>query len=349
MKAYLASKYMSGPKADAILAREPTKKKKKRKATSDIPPSASTSSTTPTGYGAKIVDEDEAGWASLNAKDEDEDMKDAVVASDRGFKKRRVGAAGPGGAGGKGGGEGGDEDSGWATIREPTPPPPVDEEPLVVDTNAASSSETSKPAFRGGLLSAKELAARMAEASGDADVKISKEEAERAQETVYRDTSGRKIDMKAEKAEAARKKREREEREAKKMEWGKGLVQRGEDEERKKELEKMRGKDFTRRRDDEEMNARLKDEDRWNDPMAAFLTVRVYSVLSTPSIWIPGQLLTRPVDVLCAYRKSGQRDHGNLNIRVLHHRRIASVSNLDTDGTESVRTFLLHLIFDRTV
>lgn len=279
MKAYLAEKYMSGPKADAILAREPTKKKKKRKAAFEPPSSSSllsastsTHSTIPKGYGAKIVDEDEAGWASLNAKDEDEDMKDAVVASDRGFKKRRVG----GGAaeGGKGPGGEGEEDSGWATIREPTPPLPVDEEPMVVDTNGGT--ETSKPAFRGGLLSAKELAVRMAEASGDVDVKMSKEEAGRAQETVYRDTSGRKIDVKAEKAEAARKKREREEREAKKMEWGKGLVQRGEEEERKKELEKIKGKEFTRRRDDEEMNARLKDEDRWNDPMAAFLTVRLF-------------------------------------------------------------------------
>lgn len=271
MRAYLAEKYMSGPKADAILARTAStstgKKKKKRKSPSDAP-----STSTSTAYGAKIVDEDEVGWANVGGADEDEDMKDAVVASDRGFKKRKVG--GGGGAGGKG--EGGEDGGGgWATIREPTPPPPADEEPMVVDTTNGDASETSKPAFRGGLLSAKELAARMAASSGDTEVKMSKEEAERAQETVYRDTSGRKIDVKAEKAEAARKKREREERESKKMEWGKGLVQREEQEEQRKEEERLRGQDFVRRRDDEELNRRQKEEERWNDPMAQFLTVCV--------------------------------------------------------------------------
>ena len=95
-----------------------------------------------------------------------------------------------------------------------------------------------------------------------------------AQETVYRDASGRKIDMKVEKAEVARKKREREEREAQKMEWGKGLVQRGDAEKRRREEERIRLSGFTRYANDEESNRAQKDQERWNDPAAAFMTVR---------------------------------------------------------------------------
>jgi pre-mRNA-splicing factor CWC26 len=90
---------------------------------------------------------------------------------------------------------------------------------------------------------------------------------------VYRDASGRKIDTKAEKAEAARKKREREEKEARKLQWGKGVVQRDEAEETRKRLEKMKTTAFARTVDDADLNAAQKDADRWNDPAAQFLSV----------------------------------------------------------------------------
>jgi hypothetical protein len=54
MKAYLAQKYMSGPKADAILAREQPKKKKKRKHADGGQQSHS-------GGGTGIVDDDGDG------------------------------------------------------------------------------------------------------------------------------------------------------------------------------------------------------------------------------------------------------------------------------------------------
>ena len=67
-----------------------------------------------------------------------------------------------------------------------------------------------------------------------------------AEETVYRDSSGHKIDTKAARAEAARLRREQGEREAKKMEWGKGLVQRDEEEKRKAELEREKTRGLVR-------------------------------------------------------------------------------------------------------
>jgi len=271
MQAYLAEKYMSGPKADAILSRTAPKKKKRGKLDDDAKPSPSSGT-----EGAKIVDDD-AGWGgAANAMDiEEDDTAEAVVASDRAFKKRR---AEPGS------GEGGGGESGWTTVREPTPPPAPDEQPVVVTAEDAPPGP-----FRGGLLTKKQLREHLPSSSSipDPNKRDGKERAKgegkeeedpegvaAAQETVYRDSSGRKIDMKLEKAEAARKKREREEREAQKMEWGKGLVQRDDAEKRKREEERIRQSGFARYADDEELNRAQKDQDRWNDPAAAFVTVR---------------------------------------------------------------------------
>jgi pre-mRNA-splicing factor CWC26 len=241
MQAYLAEKYMSGPKADAILSRATQKKKKKRKAD------------TATTASSLLVDDD-AGWGGESSKlDEEEDFADAVVAKDRSFKKRRV-----------------DEGSGWSTVRggarEESPPIPADEQPTVV-----VEDEPEQP-FTGGLLTSAQLRKALPKSQPKQEA-MTKEEEEAAQETIYRDATGRKIDVKAARAEAARKKREREEKEAKKMEWGKGLVQREEQEERKRKLEETKSLPFARRADDKELNEELKAKDRWNDPAAAFLTV----------------------------------------------------------------------------
>lgn len=253
MKAYLAAKYMSGPKADAILAHASTDKpkRKKRKTTS----STAIASSSSTSF---IKDDDVTGWRTdKHSQDEDEDASEAVVASDRGFKKKQ-------GAGGQ---------SAWATIREgeKEDEEPVDERPQVVVEDAGEEP------FRGGLMTA----AQMKKTFGKSKLTNqgqTQEEIAAAQETIYRDASGRKIDTAAERAEAARKKREREEKEAKKMEWGKGLVQREEMEKKRKEAVSLKGKAFSRTVDDAEMNETMKAEERWNDPAAAFLTVRIASV-----------------------------------------------------------------------
>ena len=257
MQAYLAEKYMSGPKADAILSHTAPKKKKKRK-----PDTGST-----TGGGAMIVDDDDPGWggaSNLTGMDECEDVAEAVVASDRSFKKRRMEPDNGGGV----------EASGWTTVREPSPPA-SDEQPVVVATTEDAES------FRGGLLTKDQIRAKFSSSKhARGEEEDDPEAVAAAQETVYRDASGRKIDMKLEKAEAARKKREREEREAQKMEWGKGMVQREDAEKRKKEEERIRQSGFTRYVDDEDLNRSQKEQERWNDPAAAFMTVRFFSNFS---------------------------------------------------------------------
>jgi pre-mRNA-splicing factor CWC26 len=242
-KAYLAEKYMSGIKAETILSRTaPQKKKKKRK----------TNQTTTTG-GAIVVDED-GGWGDEGKEDAD-DLEEAVVEKDRAFKKRRTAAPEEGG-------------SGWAVVREGHGPTkeeeeeeslPLDEQPLIVGDS-----------FVGGLITSKQLQTVLPKSKV---TEITPDELAAAQETIYRDAAGQKIDTKAEKAAAARRKRELEELEARKMEWGKGLVQREERERERQELEKLKGKDFTRYADDADLNEELKSKMLWNDPAAAFLTV----------------------------------------------------------------------------
>ena len=250
LKTYLAEKYMSGPKADAILAKTAPQKKKKRKA----------KETTESSGGVMIRDDD-GGWADTKREEED-DLAEAVVEKDRGFKKRRVAGSAT-----------------WITIqdgvggmqvKEESPPPAADEQPVVVDT------------IVGGLVNPKDLRKVLPQSNIAGASNLTEEEIARAQETVYRDSSGKKIDTKAAKAEAARLKREREEREAKKMEWGKGLVQRDEAEKRRLELEKQRTTTFARYADDKDLNDELKAKELWNDPAARFLTVCTNSVYLQP-------------------------------------------------------------------
>ena len=213
MKAYLASKYMSGPKADAILAHSGDKpKKKKRKVAMD----ASTSSST-------FIRDEDGGWGREAKESDDEEIKEAQLASDRSFKKKMQ--------------------SNWEVIQPgegvSEDQPPKDEEPLVVETEE-------QPVLRAGLMTAEQLRKTMPKKKAPTKQEQEEAAAAAAQETVYRDSSGRKIDTKAERAEAARKKREQEELEAQKMEWGKGVVQREEQERMRLEIEKEKTRGMAR-------------------------------------------------------------------------------------------------------
>jgi pre-mRNA-splicing factor CWC26 len=195
------------------------KKKKRKQATSN---NASNS-----GGNIAIVDDD-AGWGRpIKVENDDEDdVKDAVVASDRSFKKRRrVG-----------------EDGGWISL-----PPEGQEQAQEVeadDEKPVVVNQDSQPQMTGGLMSHADLEARFA----TTQLANTNEEGptEEQMETVYRDATGRKIDTKAARAEAARLKREKEEKEAKRMEWGKGIVQRDERDKARREMELERGKGFER-------------------------------------------------------------------------------------------------------
>ncbi|GAA5960408.1 hypothetical protein JCM21900_003542 [Sporobolomyces salmonicolor] len=267
LQAYLAAKYMSGAKADAILDRadDGIKRRKKKRKVDAAPPVASGSR-----GGLVIADDDGMAWG----KQDEEDEEDRPVVEERRGQFKSKGA------------------NSWATIRDadpflrpPTPSPePEDEAPVVVSTTSDA------PAPRGGLQSAADLRAEQERQKAEQERKRVLAEREREKKkrearargeqedeedpnaTVYRDASGRKIDMKVAKAEEAKRKREEMEREMAKMEWGKGLVQREDKERQKREAEALAKKGMARYADDADMNAELKEVERWNDPAANFLT-----------------------------------------------------------------------------
>ncbi|EEH39144.1 pre-mRNA-splicing factor cwc26 [Paracoccidioides lutzii Pb01] len=91
-------------------------------------------------------------------------------------------------------------------------------------------------------------------------------------ETIYRDASGRIINVAMKRAEARRAVQEAAAAEAAAKEALTGDVQRREKEARREALKEARFMPLARTVDDEEMNAELKARPRWNDPAAEFLT-----------------------------------------------------------------------------
>lgn len=91
------------------------------------------------------------------------------------------------------------------------------------------------------------------------------------QETIYRDASGRVINVAMQRAEARRKAAEEEARKAAEQEALRGDVQRLEKAERAEKLKDAKFLGVARYADDVELNEELKDRDRWNDPAAQFM------------------------------------------------------------------------------
>ncbi|KAL3481459.1 Pre-mRNA-splicing factor of RES complex-domain-containing protein [Aspergillus californicus] len=97
-------------------------------------------------------------------------------------------------------------------------------------------------------------------------------EGEGAQETIYRDASGRIINVAMKRAEARREEEEKKIKEIEEKEALMGDVQRQEKESRKQRLEEASFMPLARTAEDEELNEDLKAQQRWNDPAARFLT-----------------------------------------------------------------------------
>lgn len=93
----------------------------------------------------------------------------------------------------------------------------------------------------------------------------------KAQETIYRDASGRIINVAMKRAEMRAKAEEEERKQREELENRKGAVQRREKEEHKRELEDMKVTGVARYADDKKLNDELKERERWNDPMAQLI------------------------------------------------------------------------------
>ena len=93
----------------------------------------------------------------------------------------------------------------------------------------------------------------------------------KAQETIYRDASGRIINVAMKRAEARAKAEEEERKKQEEIENANGDVQKREKEERKQALQDAKVIGVARYADDAKLNDELKDRERWNDPMAQLI------------------------------------------------------------------------------
>jgi len=96
----------------------------------------------------------------------------------------------------------------------------------------------------------------------------------KAQETIFRDASGRIINVAMKRAELRAKAQEEERKKQEELENRKGDVQRREKEERRRELDEAKVMGVARYADDEKLNKELKERERWNDPMAELLNTK---------------------------------------------------------------------------
>ena len=238
---------MNGPKADAILEKTNVKKKKKK----------STKKSTQIGS-IKINEDDDLLNKPFDKDDDDNDNAVTVISNETKFKSISKPS---------------NNDDDIANKDDN-----LDNDPVVVN------DEPQVEEFKGGLKSAKQIRKENAErrqkeeAQRQVELEKMSKEQQNQNDTVYRDSTGRKIDIKAEEIERKRKKMEEDEKEAQKMEWGKGLVQREDRQRKQKEIDDMKNKPMARYHDDAEINAELMDVERWNDPAAAFMTVSSSSI-----------------------------------------------------------------------
>lgn len=152
-----------------------------------------------------------------------------------------------------------------------------DAAPEVVVHNDDAEGPVMESGARAGLQTAEQVEAavrkKMDAERRDAEA-AAREVGSAAQETIYRDASGRVINVAMKRAEARRKAEEEERKKAEGERAARGDVQNAEAERRRERLRDAKTMSFARGRDDAEMNDELRATDRWNDPAMGFLKAK---------------------------------------------------------------------------
>lgn len=265
---YLAKNYLT---ADPV----PERPKKKRKKTKQQPSDADS--------GLIIADDDppDLRTATTTTGHEDEDSPYVVNANSAEFRRAKK--------------------SSWKTVGGPTSSSSDQAAADAILASAAAESAARRDAnededapaiadaeedqgprmesgARAGLQTAEQTAAMMKamerrkKAESDAYLKQAGKDAAGLQETIYRDASGRIINVAMKRAEARRAEEEKKAKEEAAKEALLGDVQRREREARKEQIREARAMPLARTINDEDLNEELRARDRWNDPAAQFLT-----------------------------------------------------------------------------
>ncbi|KAL4976912.1 Pre-mRNA-splicing factor of RES complex-domain-containing protein [Aspergillus desertorum] len=275
---YLAKNYLTADPAP--MTDRPKKKRKKTKA-------AETES-----QGLIIADDDPPDLRSTAApSSKDNDEYGPVVAGGRSaeFRKAKksnwktIGSStnantGTDTAGGSAGRDEADAILADAMAEEDARRAAGDEDPMIVnqeDDEEEDGGLRMESGARAGLQTAEQTAAMVAAQQKKRKAEEARYKGQKegdAQETIYRDASGRIINVAMKRAEARRMEEEKRIKEAEAKEALMGDVQRAERESRRAALEEAKVMPLARTADDEELNEELKGQTRWNDPAAQFLT-----------------------------------------------------------------------------
>jgi pre-mRNA-splicing factor CWC26 len=270
---YLAKNYLT---ADPP-AKKSSGKKRKRK---DLAEQTS---------GLIIADDDETGFNKSGATGDDDDRDDGatftggVSRSSEFRKKKESGWKSLGSASNKSKAAGIDDDEAEANailasaVSEDAARRRAedDEAPMIVAENTEDEDDAilalPKVAGLQSAADAREHAEKKRRAERRKLAKELKNESEQ-QETIYRDASGRIINVAMKRAEARREQELKERKEKEERDAKLGDVQLQMRDERKQALDDAKYLTVARSKDDVEMNEDLKARERWNDPAAGFLT-----------------------------------------------------------------------------
>lgn len=261
---YLAKNYLT---ADS---KEKKSKKRKRKENA----------------GLTIADDDSTGWERANANKDNEDRPTIVAGRTTEFRKSKVNnfvSLGDAVETPDAEQDAADKILASAAAERDAQRAADDEAPQVVVDDADEGTEAGKK-MQSGANAGLQTAAQVAEA---VERKRARElrkarEAERERvaaegggagggETIYRDATGRIINVAMKRAEARKQAEDEERKKREEAEAAKGDVQRAAKMKRREDLEDAKFMTVARYADDKELNDEMKERDRWNDPAAGFV------------------------------------------------------------------------------
>lgn len=250
-QSYLASKYL-------VADPKPTKKRKRK-------------DKNPTN-GLLITDDDDGAWGNSADRDDEEDGPTMVGGTSAEFRKTKK--------------------SNWKSVstsnikkddgddaaadailasaaKETADAMDLDDEVPVVDESVVKMSDGTHAGLQSGAAVSAQIEKRKREERKEFE--RSHKGAKEA-ETVYRDATGKRIDVSMQRAEARRLALEAEAKEREAKEALKGDVQQEEARKRRERLEGAKTLKFARGADDQEINDEMKETQRWNDPMMQFMS-----------------------------------------------------------------------------
>lgn len=185
----------------------------------------------------------------------------------------------------------------------------ADEEAPAMDDSGVNAEVGIQPGLQSGAQVAAQIK-RVKEAERQRFLQDVDGQSGKGQETIYRDASGRIINVAMKRAEARKKAEEEAAKAAVEIEAQKGDVQRAQQAQRREELAEAKFLPVARYADDTDLNEELKEKDRWNDPAAQFLTKKKQGKSVTGKPLYAGPAMPNRYGIRPGYRWDGV-DRGN--------------------------------------